>query len=280
MRDRIFLRDLRVDTIIGIFDWERTTRQTVCIDLVMPGDIRRAASRDHIDDTLNYKAVAEGVVALVSDASFQLVETMAERIAELCMGEFAMPWIEVSVNKPGAVEGAKDVGVHIRRGALDSEGPQSVYVGLSSNSDPGPRLAGALAALAARFAGVSRSTIYENPDVTGGGPPYWNMVAGFRTSASPEEVRAALRDIAETAAGGAGKRSLGLRLLLHGDTVGPALPHTDLERYAFLLRPLAELIGHCGHPITGERWSRVWSHAGLNAHPMQPVDLPVDGPAY
>ncbi len=113
--DTIFLNDLRVETIVGIWEWERKIRQTVSIDLQMGADIRRAAQSDSIEDTLNYKDVAKRVQQFVADSDFQLVETMAEKIAELALSEFDMPWIDVRVNKPGAIRGARDVGVHIRR---------------------------------------------------------------------------------------------------------------------------------------------------------------------
>jgi dihydroneopterin aldolase len=113
--DTIFLRELRVETIIGIWDWERKIRQTVCIDLEMGADIRRAAKSDSIDDTLNYKAVSKRVQQFVADSEFQLVETMAEKIAEVVLNEFELPWIQVRVSKPGAIRGAKDVGVLIHR---------------------------------------------------------------------------------------------------------------------------------------------------------------------
>ncbi len=113
--DTIFLHDLRVETIVGIWEWERKIRQTVSIDLQMGADIRRAAKTDSIEDTLNYKDVAKRVQQFVADSNFQLVETLAEKIAELALSEFDMPWIDVRVNKPGAIRGAKDVGVHIRR---------------------------------------------------------------------------------------------------------------------------------------------------------------------
>jgi dihydroneopterin aldolase len=113
--DTIFLHDLRIETIVGIWDWERKIRQTVSIDLEMGADIRRAAASDHIDDTLNYKKVAKRVQQFVGESEFQLVETMAERIATMILEEFDIPWIQVRVNKPGAIRGAKDVGVRIRR---------------------------------------------------------------------------------------------------------------------------------------------------------------------
>ena len=115
MMDTIFLHDLRVETIVGVGDWERKIRQTVSIDLEMGADIRRAAESDSIDDTLNYKRVAKRVQQFVTESSFQLVETLAERIADIVLQEFDVPWVEVRVNKPGAIRGARDVGVKIRR---------------------------------------------------------------------------------------------------------------------------------------------------------------------
>ena len=113
--DRIFLHDLRVETVVGIWDWERKIRQTVSIDLEMGTDNRKAAESDSIEDTLNYKLVAKRVQQFVADAEFQLVESLAENIAAIVLEEFDLPWIEVRVNKPGAIRGAKDVGVIIRR---------------------------------------------------------------------------------------------------------------------------------------------------------------------
>lgn len=113
--DIIFIRDLRIDTVIGIYDWERAIKQTIHLDLEMGTDIARAAATDHIDDTLNYKAVSKRVIAFVEESSFQLVETLAERIVELVLSEFDVPWMRLTLNKGGAVRGAKGVGVIIER---------------------------------------------------------------------------------------------------------------------------------------------------------------------
>lgn len=113
--DIIFLHDLRVDTIIGIWDWERRIRQTVVIDIDMAADIRRAAQTDRVDDTLNYKLVAKRVLQFVAESEFELVETLAERIAAIVIDEFDVPWIRIRVAKPGAIRGARDVGVLIER---------------------------------------------------------------------------------------------------------------------------------------------------------------------
>jgi dihydroneopterin aldolase len=115
--DIIYLHDLRIDTVIGVFDWERRVRQTVIIDLEMAADVGRAAASDDLADTLNYKAVAKRLIEFVGRSEFQLVETLAERTAELVLQEFGVPWLRLRVNKQGAVRGARDVGVIIERGA-------------------------------------------------------------------------------------------------------------------------------------------------------------------
>ncbi len=114
--DKIFLSELKVDTVIGIWDWERRIRQTVIIDLEMSADIAKAAATDAVVDTLNYKSVAKRVQSFVAESSFQLVETLAERIAGIIRDEFDVRWVKVSVNKPGAIRGSKAVGVSIERG--------------------------------------------------------------------------------------------------------------------------------------------------------------------
>lgn len=102
--------------MIGVFDWERRVKQTVILDLDMGGDIRRAAASDDLADTLNYKAVAKRVIDFVEHSEYQLVETLAERVAELILNEFGVPWVRLRLNKQGAVRGARDVGVVIERG--------------------------------------------------------------------------------------------------------------------------------------------------------------------
>jgi len=113
--DSIFLLDLRVETIVGIEDWERRIRQLVSIDLEMGADVEKAAATDNIKDTLNYKLVAKRVLAFVGDSSFQLVETLTERIAGTVLDEFDVPWVCVRVSKPCAIRGARDVGAKICR---------------------------------------------------------------------------------------------------------------------------------------------------------------------
>ena len=113
--DIIYLHDLKIDTIIGIFEWERRVKQAVILDLDMAADIRKAAASDKIADTLDYKAVSKRLIEYVGANQFQLVETLAERVAEIVLKEFGISWLRLRVNKKGAVRGAVDVGVIIER---------------------------------------------------------------------------------------------------------------------------------------------------------------------
>ena len=117
--DIVFINELRIETIIGIYDWERKVKQTISLDLEMGTDIEKSAATDAIDDTLNYKAVAKRLIAFVEDSEYQLVETLAEKIAGIVLSEFNVPWLKLTVRKPGAVRGSRDVGVIIERGSRE-----------------------------------------------------------------------------------------------------------------------------------------------------------------
>ncbi|BAU56787.1 dihydroneopterin aldolase [Halorhodospira halochloris] len=114
--DLVFVRGLEVETVIGIFEWERRISQKVSLDLEMATDVSRAAASDSIDDALDYKALGKRIIAYVGASEFLLVETLAEGVAGIVREEFKVSWVRLSVSKPGALRGAKDVGVTIERG--------------------------------------------------------------------------------------------------------------------------------------------------------------------
>lgn len=115
MKDIIYIKDLRVKTIIGIFDWERKTKQEVSIDMEFPFDCKKAAASDSIDDALDYKVITKAVIKFVEESSFQLQETLAEGIAALIKENFDVESLKLRISKPGALRGAKDVGLVIHR---------------------------------------------------------------------------------------------------------------------------------------------------------------------
>ena len=114
--DTIFLRDLEINATIGIFEWEKRIKQKVRIDLEMATDIAKAAATDSIEDTLDYKAISKRIIQFVDESQYELIETLIEKIAEIILNEFHVPWTRVTLSKPGAVRGSRDVGIVIERG--------------------------------------------------------------------------------------------------------------------------------------------------------------------
>ena len=117
--DRIFLRGLTAECIIGFIDWERRVKQTVVVDLELPVDCRHAAITDEVADTVDYKKVAKRILAFIEASECKLVETLAQRLAMLILEEFGLEWIRLSINKPGAIRNSRDVGVSIERSRAD-----------------------------------------------------------------------------------------------------------------------------------------------------------------
>ncbi len=116
MSDKVFIEGLEIETLIGIYDWERRIRQTLVFDIEMAFDNRIPAASDDIALTLNYKDVSKRLIDYVGQSGFGLVETLAERCAEIILAEFNVSHVRLKLSKPGAVRGARAVGVIIERG--------------------------------------------------------------------------------------------------------------------------------------------------------------------
>jgi len=114
--DIVYIRDLKIDTVIGVNDWEQKIQQTVSLDIEMATDISMAAEHDDIVYTIDYKAVSKRLIKFIGDNKFLLVERMAEEVWDIIRDEFGVKWMRLRVSKPGAVTGAADVGVIIERG--------------------------------------------------------------------------------------------------------------------------------------------------------------------
>lgn len=116
--DIVFIEGLTIDTVIGIYDWERRVRQPVVLDIEMAFDNARPAASERIEDTLDYKAVSKRLIAFVEASEFGLVETLAENCARVIRDEFGVAWLRLKLSKPGAARGAKSVGVVVERGQV------------------------------------------------------------------------------------------------------------------------------------------------------------------
>ena len=117
--DKVFLRELAVECIIGFLDWERLVKQTVYLDIEAPIDCRRAAARDDVEATLDYKRLSKFVGAYVAKSEFKLVESLAHHTALRILTEFDIAWVKLTINKRGAIRASRDVGVSIERTRAD-----------------------------------------------------------------------------------------------------------------------------------------------------------------
>ena len=113
--DIVFIKELCIETVIGIYDWERKIKQFVCIDLELGTDISNASNSDVIDDTVDYKAVSKTLKSFIGGSEFQLIESLAEESVKLIFEKFNVNYIKGRFSKPGAVTGSKEVGVIIER---------------------------------------------------------------------------------------------------------------------------------------------------------------------
>jgi 2-amino-4-hydroxy-6-hydroxymethyldihydropteridine diphosphokinase len=255
--------------------------------------VRRAAAADAIEATLNYKKVAKRILAFVQASTCHLVETLAEHTALMLLEEFQLEWVRLTLNKPGAVRGSRDVGVAIYRTVQDlrtapgKSGPTSqprtrVYVAAGSNIEPRRYLTQALAALERRFGPLRVSSAYRNAAVGFEGDDFINLVVGFDTTESLADVVAAMRSI-EDACGRPrtapkwAPRTMDLDVLLYGDEIRDEahfkLPRADLLNRAYVLGPLAEIAGYVVHPVTKRRIAEHWNAFDRTSHPMEKVSL-------
>ena len=113
--DKVFIRGLEVEGIIGIFQWEREVRQIISVDIEMDFDNKKAAKSDSIEDALNYKLVGKRITSFIKNSKFQLVETLAENISKIILKEFPVTTVKVTLSKPGALRGSETVGISITR---------------------------------------------------------------------------------------------------------------------------------------------------------------------
>ena len=117
--DIVYITQLEIDTVIGVYDWERKIRQKITVDLEMATDISRAGRSDDLVDALDYKAISKRIITFVEASEFMLVEALAENVAAVLIEEFKISWLKLTIGKPGALSSAKDVGIIIERGVLE-----------------------------------------------------------------------------------------------------------------------------------------------------------------
>ncbi len=258
MTDKILLTGLEIECVIGIFDWERKVKQTVSVDLDLDCDVAKAGMSDDISDTVNYKEIAKEIIALVAPSKFYLIEKMAERIAMICLATEGVKQAKVTVSKPGAVRGSKNVSIQIVRPS-----PMvTLYLGVGGNIDPERNIPAALSMLSDRFQVIDKSPVYKSTawGVKEPQPDYLNLAVKAVTDKDLFTVRAELRWIEELLGR---KRTLDkfaprradIDLLLYGNMVrsdgGGVLPHHQLTTQQFVYMPMMDLDPDVVLPGTG-----------------------------
>ena len=113
--DKVYIKNLEVEAIIGIFEWEREVKQIISVDIEMDIDNKKAASSDDIKDALDYKKVGKRVVAYIQRSKAELIESLAEKVAKIILEEFPVSKLVLTLSKPGALRGAESVGISITR---------------------------------------------------------------------------------------------------------------------------------------------------------------------
>lgn len=250
-QDYIVLTGLKISCIIGIFDWERKQKQNVLIDLKIPCDVRKASQRDNIADAVDYKKIAKTTIAFVEKSDFQLVETMAENLADLLLRTFKLSEIELSVSKPAAIRGSQNVGVKIHRTNSLYNREELIFLSLGSNINPRQNLEFALREIATKYSLQGLSHAYETSPVGySKQPAFWNMAAAIATQDSPEKIRLWLAALEKKAGRKKTQKTFGPRTLdvdliawknLVQKTKNFHLPHPDITTKAFVLFPLLEM---------------------------------------
>ena len=274
--DIVYIRDLQVAALIGIYDWERQIRQMINIDLEMGWDNRKAAATDDIQYTLNYKAVAKRVVELVKNSEYQLVETLAERIAELLLEKMHIPWVTVTLGKPKAVSGSREVGVIITR-----KRKAHVYLDIGSNIDRKHNIRSCMQQLRLAFPTIIFSRAYESAAEGFEGDPFINLSASLQTEKSYEELSRYLKrletDHARQRNGvNFSARTLDVDILFYDDLVLQPdidLPREEVTQYAFVLYPLAEIAADLLHPELGLSIAELAKKSGLDKNSLKEVFL-------
>ena len=262
--DSIEVKNLRLRTLIGFSPHELETPQDVVINLRIGLCDGRAGETDDPADAFNYRTVTKAIIRFVEGSRFALVEKLAEEIARLAVVDFGAPFVEVRVEKPGALRRADSAGISIRRGPDDFR-VNIVYLSLGSNIEPDSNIVAAVQLLRRQTTVLALSSVYETP------PqgfieqaPFLNMAVKLHTKRTPIQLKTEVIDRIETQLkrlrdrqNKNAPRTIDLDISLWNEDAFEygekpwKVPDGDILRYAHVAIPLAELAPDYAHPQAG-----------------------------
>ena len=284
--DIVYIRDLRMNAVIGVYEWERRINQEINVNIEMGWDNRQAAETDDLQYGLSYKEAANLVKAFVAQSAYELVETLAEKIAELLLEKMAVNWIKVTVGKPFAVTDSAEVGVSIER--YRQEKNIKVFVDIGSNIKREENIQSCVDQLRVDFPDIVFSKAYESESLGFEGDPFINITAGFETDLSYPDLKFHLKNIENKHARERMRktkfisRTLDVDVILYGNQVLQPeydVPRSEILKYPFVLFPLAEIAPDFIHPQQKVAISELAKATELKKSTLKEVpDFPVFKP--
>ena len=282
--DSIEVKNLRLRTFIGFSSHEIDSLQDVVVNLRIGLEDRRAGETDCPADAFNYRTVTKAVIRFVEDSRFALVEKLAEEIARIAVVDFGAPFVEVAVDKPGALRRSDSAGVRIQRRPVDYS-KNIVYVSLGSNIEPETNIIAATDLLRRYTTTLGHSSVYRTlPQGFSEQAPFLNMAVKLHTTRTPlqfkteviDRIEASLKRVHDRHNKNA-PRTIDLDISLWNEEVIEygekpwAIPDGDIVRYAYVAIPLAELAPDYLHPLAGKPLREI--AASFDAHEMNQIDL-------
>lgn len=283
MTDRIRIRGLKIETIVGVYGWERRVRQSLELDVELDVDLGPAGASDRVADTIDYKTLSGRIRDHLSASRYHLIETLAADAVEICLADPRAAKATVTVHKPGALRHAVDVEVVVdgTQGRPPPRPAHRAFIGVGSNVDPVENVRAGLAALHERFGAIRVSPTYRTDPVgCPGSPRFVNLVVEVRTDLDAGGVLATLHALEDQRGRERGPdpnapRTLDLDLLLYDDlvcTTEPPLPHPQLDSMAFVIVPFADLAPDVVHPVRRVSMGALRAELPESPPGMEPLD--------
>lgn len=282
--DQIEIRNLRLRALIGFSPHELDAPQDIVVNLRIGVEGRRAGETDEPADAFNYRTIAKAIIAFVESSRFSLVEKLAEEIARLAIVDYSAPYIEVSVEKPGALRHSDSVGLRIERRA-GHYAKNIAFLSIGSNIEPRKNVVSAVMLLRRYTTLLAASTVYRSaPQGFAEQAPFLNMAAKAHTLRSPAQFKTEVIDRIESDLNRVrdprnknAPRTIDLDISLWNDEAIEygdkpwIVPAEDITRFAHVAAPLAELAPDYTHPTLGVTLCEIAASFDPNA--LQPVAL-------